>query len=147
MCVCVCVCVCMFVCMFVCNSLTSTEPKTRKVCSSSRQHSVNIVSLIMIMLLVRILFSFRSCTLCTTADTACNELYCVVCLTLSLSDLHIIVIPIIPCKFRDVPLFTATCSNCLPGTCFSAANCLCKEVNALQYLYVFRNILHQSFPF
>jgi hypothetical protein len=65
-----------------------------------------------------------------------NALYFIVylSLTLSLSDLHIIVIPIIPCKLRDFSLFTATCRNSLSGRGFSAANGLCKEVNALKYL-------------
>ena len=55
------------------------------------------------MLLVRILFSFWSCTLCTTADTACNALYCVVCLTLSLSDLHILLFQLFLVSLETFP--------------------------------------------
>ena len=142
-----CVCMCMFVCMYVCNSLTSTETKMQEGLQwqlvaqcQYRFHNYDHV-------IVRILLNFRSFTLCTTADTACNALYCVVCLTLSLFDLHIIVIPVIPFKFRDVFLFTATCINSLSSTCFWAANGLCKEVKTLEHVKVFKNILNQSFPF
>ena len=131
--------------MYVCNSLPSTETKKQEGLQWQLVAQCQYLFPNYDHVIVTILLNFRSFTLCTTADTSCNALYCVVCLTLSLSYLHIFIIPIIPCKFRDVTLFTATCSNSLSGTCFSAANGLCKEVNALQYLYVSKHILHQSF--